>query len=92
LRKLLDLFGGNVALAAASYNAGPQAVLRWLHGSPGVELDLFVARIPFDETRAYVERVVGNYARYRFLNERSERVQLSLLLPGAPSADPAALY
>lgn len=67
LRKLLDWFGGNVALAAASYNAGPSAVQRWLSSSAGLELDLFVARIPYEETRAYVERVVGNHARYRYL-------------------------
>jgi soluble lytic murein transglycosylase len=67
LRKLLDWFGGNLALAAAAYNAGPAAVDRWLKNSAGLELDLFVARIPYEETRAYVERVVGNHARYRYL-------------------------
>lgn len=67
LRKLLDWFAGNLALAAAGYNAGPIAVDRWLKNSSGLELDLFVARIPYEETRAYVERVVGNYARYRYL-------------------------
>lgn len=93
LRKLLDLFDGNVALAAASYNAGPSAVLRWLAGAPELDLDLFVARIPFDETRAYVERVVGNYARYRYLSGgESARVRLSLTLPKVPDVDPATLY
>lgn len=67
LRKLLDWFAGNLALAAAGYNAGPSAVERWLKNSEGLELDLFVARIPYEETRAYVERVVGNHARYRYL-------------------------
>jgi soluble lytic murein transglycosylase len=68
LRKLLDMFGGNVALAAASYNAGPQAVSRWLESGEQLPLDLFVARIPYDETREYVERVVGNLARYAYLS------------------------
>jgi soluble lytic murein transglycosylase len=68
LRKLLDMFGGNVALAAASYNAGPQAVSRWLESGETLPLDLFVARIPYDETREYVERVVGNMARYAYLS------------------------
>jgi soluble lytic murein transglycosylase len=92
LRKLLDLFAGNVALAAASYNAGPTAVLRWLEGAPDLELDLFVARIPFAETRAYVERVVGNYARYRYLRGDSPQFRLSLELPRATPVDPSALY
>ena len=67
LRKLLDMFGGNVALTAAAYNAGPQAVARWLASGENLPLDVFVARIPFDETREYVERVTGNFARYAYL-------------------------
>lgn len=82
LRKLLDMFGGNVALAAAGYNAGPQAVFHWLEGGKDLPLDLFVARIPFDETRGYVERIIGNLARYRYLEGgESEVMALSLELP-----------
>jgi soluble lytic murein transglycosylase len=68
LRKLLDMFGGNVALAAAAYNAGPRAVSRWLETGEELPLDVFVARIPYDETRGYVDRVVGNLARYAYLS------------------------
>jgi soluble lytic murein transglycosylase len=82
LRKLLDWFGGNLALAAAGYNAGPSAVGRWLNNSSGLELDLFVARIPYEETRVYVERVVGNHARYRYLAGGEGAVpKVSLPLP-----------
>ena len=74
--------GGNLALAAAGYNAGPSAVQRWLSGSAGLELDLFVARIPYEETRAYVERVVGNHARYRYLGGGEAAVpKVALALP-----------
>lgn len=68
LRKLLDMFGGNVALTVASYNAGPKAVSRWLESGEHLPLDVFVARIPYDETREYVERVLGNLARYAYLS------------------------
>ena len=45
LRLLLDLFGGDVDLALAGYNAGENAVLRY-GGVP-----------PFKETRGYVEKI-----------------------------------
>lgn len=91
LRKLLDTFGGNVAVAAAAYNAGPLAVRRWLAGAPGLPLDVFVARIPYEETRTYVERVVANYARYRYVEAGSGAVpRIGLDLPKVPEA--AGLY
>lgn len=84
LRKALDWFGGSTALAAASYNAGPVAVQRWLENSTALELDVFVARIPYEETRSYVERVVGNYARYRYLAGGEAAVpKLELALPAS---------
>jgi hypothetical protein len=38
---------------------------------PTIELDLFVERIPFDETRGYVRRVISHFARYRFAEDPS---------------------
>lgn len=67
LRQLLDRFHGNVPLAVAAYNAGAEPVQRWLSRAPGMQLDTFVARIPFAETRGYVARVMGNLARYEEL-------------------------
>lgn len=66
LGKLLRTFNGHVAAVAAAYNAGPFAVRRWLEGGE-TETDLFVARIPYHETRTYVQRVLTNLARYRYL-------------------------
>jgi hypothetical protein len=34
-----------------------------------MELDRFVERIPFEETRNYVRRVMTHYARYSHLDE-----------------------
>jgi soluble lytic murein transglycosylase len=82
LGKLLVRFNGHVPCAVAAYNAGPGAVDRWLAGAPGLDLDLFVARIPYDETRNYVRNVVGNWARYRYLNGGLSAIpELALKLP-----------
>jgi soluble lytic murein transglycosylase len=67
LRKLLDEFHGDVALAVAAYNGGAEPVERWLSRSPGMKLDTFVERIPYRETREYVSRVMGNLAHYGYL-------------------------
>ena len=69
LHDLLAKYHGVVPLAAAAYNGGPESVSRWLSRPKGLDLDVFVERIPFAETRAYVARVVGNLARYGFLEK-----------------------
>ena len=79
LRKLIDTFQGNVPLALAAYNAGPQAVSRWLVGGETLPLDLFVARIPYEETRGYVARVLSNVARYAYLEGGEGAVQAPAL-------------
>lgn len=79
LRRLLDTFRQNLAVALAAYNAGPKAVSRWLESGEQLPLDLFVARIPYSETRGYVERVMENLARYAYLAGGEQAVpELSL--------------
>jgi soluble lytic murein transglycosylase len=62
--------GGSVALALAAYNAGAGRVAQWIaaYGDPrsgkADPVD-WVERIPFDETRDYVERVSENIGVYR---------------------------
>lgn len=58
-------------LSIAAYNAGKSRVRRWLRESKRMELDRFVERIPFNETRNYVRRVSSHYARYAYLNDPS---------------------
>ncbi|HEY6081139.1 MAG TPA: transglycosylase SLT domain-containing protein [Polyangiaceae bacterium] len=76
LRKLLDGFQGSLPLALAAYNAGPQAVSRWLASAEALPLDLWVARIPYEETRGYVARVLSNTARYAYLDGGEGAVQI----------------
>jgi soluble lytic murein transglycosylase len=68
MRQLLEKLGGNVTLAAGAYNAGPDAITRWQGHAKGETLDVFVESIPFLETRGYVVRVMGNLARYGYMD------------------------
>lgn len=51
MRMLLDMFGGDVRLALAGYNAGEGAVMRYGYQIP-----------PFNETREYVRRITARYS------------------------------
>ncbi len=89
LHRLVDRFAGSLVLALASYNAGPRAVCHWLEEAETLPTDLFVARIPFAETRGYVARVLGNLARYAVLYSGDADVpKIGLALPrGIRKAD-----
>ncbi|WP_052726278.1 lytic transglycosylase domain-containing protein [Devosia epidermidihirudinis] len=70
LNKQLQRYGGSLALAAAAYNAGPGNADKWIkaYGDPradNVDPVVWVELIPFQETRTYVKRVLGNYLVYR---------------------------
>jgi soluble lytic murein transglycosylase len=71
LHELTEKLDGSVPLAVAAYNAGPEAIQRWQSRTKGATLDVFVELVPFLETRGYVVRVMGNLARYGFM-ERGE--------------------
>jgi len=62
---LLDSVDGNLVRAAAGYNGGPGNVLRW-DNTLNASQDplLYVASIPLNETRDYVQRVLANYWLY----------------------------
>jgi soluble lytic murein transglycosylase len=89
LRSLMDRTAGQVPLAAASYNAGPAAARRWLPAAP-METDVWTENIPFNETRAYVQRVAWHALVFSWLNDRKPRdVSNWLSKIAAPTADAA---
>lgn len=67
LGMLTRMMKESVPLAVGAYNAGPSAVGRWVARTHEVPLDVWVALVPYRETRHYIWRVVGNWARYRYL-------------------------
>lgn len=65
LKGLLDQFDGELAPAAAAYNAGEDLVTYWWKAHKAAGVDLFVEMIPYSETRGYVREVVGNFGAYK---------------------------
>src|SRR5262245_1262685 len=66
LEELVGRFPGKASAAIGSYNAGPRRVAEWL-GGDAMEDDEWVEAIPYDQTRAYVKRVLRSLHAYRVL-------------------------
>ena len=69
----MDYYGGSYPLAIAAYNAGPGNVNKWLraNGDPrtgAVDWINWIERIPFSETRGYVQHVLENAVVYEAMN------------------------
>lgn len=67
---LLSDLGGSYILAIASYNAGQGRINQWVatYGDPrstNADAIDWIERIPFSETRNYVQRVIENTQIYR---------------------------
>ncbi|OIP70699.1 MAG: lytic transglycosylase [Oscillatoriales cyanobacterium CG2_30_44_21] len=72
-------YGDNSVLAIASYNAGPGAVGRWVQERRITDSDEFVNSIPYEETRDYVSKVLGNYWNYLRLYSPTIQQQITAL-------------
>jgi soluble lytic murein transglycosylase len=68
LASLLRRFSGSRTGALISYNAGPHRFVSWRDFPEySVDEELFIERIPFNETRRYVKNVEANAYIYRRL-------------------------
>ena len=72
LRRLNDMFNGDLDLTIAAYNAGPTNVQSWLqdekYSSNGKSIDY----IPFGETKKYVDKVDTYYHVYEYFYSEKE--------------------
>jgi soluble lytic murein transglycosylase len=68
-KKVLSMFNGDIHLALASYNAGPNRAEDWLITFPNLPKDEFVEEIPFRETRNYIRRILRSYGVYKAIYE-----------------------
>jgi soluble lytic murein transglycosylase len=71
-QRMLNIWDGSVPLAVASYNAGSGNVGKWVraYGDPRGRTDVlnWIERIPYSETKAYVQRVIENSVVYDRMN------------------------
>lgn len=66
----MEEFSGSYILTAAGYNAGPGRAREWIREfgdprDPGVDPIDWIERIPIQETREYVSKVLANVQIYR---------------------------
>ena len=64
--ELLERFDKQLPVALGAYNAGETAAKRWLPGE-AIDSDVWVENIPYNETRAYVRRVLWHSLVFRWL-------------------------
>jgi len=69
--KILDeMFPGNSVAVIASYNAGEEAVARWLANGRMNDIEEWIEEIPYSETNLYVKKVLASYWNYKRLYKK----------------------
>jgi soluble lytic murein transglycosylase len=67
LAHLVSLFPKLLEPVAASYNGGEDNVARWVKRAKQRDAGVFTAEVGFEETKAYVQKVMTNYRAYKRL-------------------------
>lgn len=87
LRDQTDRFGGRFILTLGAYNAGPNAVARWLP-SEFKDADVWIENVPYNETRGYIQKIIWHITADAWLSTGQPQDASNLLLP--VSAPPPA--
>ena len=74
LMRMVERNNANLVFALASYNAGPGNVAKWKKLTPTSDMEAFVEAIPYEETKGFVKKVLGNYAAYHSLYNAEPRL------------------
>lgn len=91
LRQTLARFQGQLLLATAAYNAGPNKVMEWLPDAGPLEADIWAETIPYQETRTYVQRVMEYTTFYGQQLGPGHKISIRLGQIPARSQPPALL-
>jgi soluble lytic murein transglycosylase len=96
LSALLAEYKGSYLMTFAGYNAGRGRVRDWIkaHGDPrdsDVDAVDWVERIPFSETRNYVQRVMENLLVYQARFDGSTPAMATLSQPSAAAQEASAI-
>jgi soluble lytic murein transglycosylase len=83
LKDLLERFDGQLPLALAGYNAGPNAARRWLP-TAATDPDIWIENIPYNETRAYVQRILWHTVVFGWLHDGKAQDTRDWLQPVRP--------
>jgi soluble lytic murein transglycosylase len=83
LKDLMERFDSQLPLALAGYNAGPGAVQRWLPMNE-MEPDIWLENIPYNETRAYVQRILWHTVVFGWLGAQGPQDTRGWLNPVKP--------
>lgn len=67
LAELSNMFPNLLEAVAASYNGGEDNVARWVKRGKQKDPGVFTSEVGFDETKAYVQKVMNNYRVYQQL-------------------------
>lgn len=67
LAELSAMFPNLPEAVAASYNGGEDNVARWVRRAKQKDPGVFTSEVGFDETKAYVQKVMNNYRVYKQL-------------------------
>ncbi len=83
LGRMVDSYDGSYVMAIAAYNAGPGNVRNWVKefGTPGNQVDNavdWIEKIPYYETRNYVQRVMENLQVYRHIEAKKNTPTLEI--------------
>jgi soluble lytic murein transglycosylase len=92
LNRMLRRFDQNKVLAAAAYNAGPHRVDRWLAHAGGMPAEVWLATIPYQETRQYVQRVLetATIMQWRLQGPQGRLTEALQPMPPRPVRQPIA--